>query len=605
MHSRRDLLTGAGAIAVTAALPRLALAADAKGVMLNAVFDGFVQDYMRRSPEMLTSLGMDNGEHAAAKGMLADRSLAARAQDRIDNARRLAKMQAFDRKALTGMDAVNYDTVIFEMEVAEEANRLKSFSGSGTGEPYVISQLTGAYQSAPDFLDSQHSIETTADADAYLSRLEAFAGVLDQESQVVRRDVAAGITPPDFVLERTLVQMNSLRSATAQTSVLVQSLVRRAKAKGLSGDYEAAASKIYREKVQPALNRQADLIASLQPKAVHDAGIWRLPDGEAYYAASLKASTTTTLTPDEIHQMGLDQAADLTARIDVILKAQGMTKGTVGERIHALYTDPRFLYPNTDKDKERLLADLNKQVEAVQALLPQYFGILPKAKVEIRRVPSYIEAGAPGGYYNAPSMDGKRPGAYYINLRDTAENPTWTLPTLTHHEAIPGHHLQISLQQEAPLPLIRQLSGFSAYVEGWALYAEQLSDEMGLYAQDPFGKIGYLQSALFRACRLVVDTGMHHKRWSREKAIDWMASTDGDVVSGVTTEIERYCVWPGQACSYKVGHSMWVKLRTEAKAALGERFDIRQFHDAGLQAGAMPLTVLDRVIKDYVASKKG
>jgi len=603
MFSRRTLLTGAGALAVTAGLPQLAFAAGGKGAELNALFDGFVQDYMRRSPEMLTGLGMDKGDQAAAKGKLADRSLAARAQDRIDNGVRLAKMRAFDRKALSGMDAVNYDTVIFEMEVADEANRLKSFSGSGTGEPYVVSQLTGSYQALPDFLDSQHAIETKADADAYLSRLEAFVRVLDQESEVVRRDVGAGLTPPDFVLERTLVQMNSLRSASAETSVLVQSLARRAKAKGLAGDYAAAATKIYQDKVQPALNRQADLIASLQPKAVHDAGIWRVPDGEAYYAASLKSSTTTTLSPDEIHQMGLDQAADLTARIDVILKAQGMSKGTVGERIHGLYTDPRFLYPNTDKDKERLLGDLNKQVEAVQALLPQYFGILPKAKVEIRRVPSYIEAGAPGGYYNSPSMDGTRPGAYYINLRDTAENPTWTLPTLTHHEAIPGHHLQISLQQEAPLPLIRQLSGFSAYVEGWALYAEQLSDEMGLYANDPFGKIGYLQSALFRACRLVVDTGMHHKRWSREKAIDWMATTDGDVVSGVTTEIERYCVWPGQACSYKVGHTVWARLRSEAKAALGDRFDIRQFHDAGLQAGAMPLTVLERVIKDYVAGK--
>lgn len=605
MINRRTLLTRASAVAVTAALPSMVFAATGKGAELNAIFDGFVKDYMARSPEMLTGLGMDKGDYASAKGKLADRSLAGRAQDRADNARHLAKMRAFDRKSLNGMDAVNYDTVIFEMQVNEEANRLSSYSDSGASEPYAVSQLTGAYQFIPDFLDSQHSIETAADADAYLSRLEAFATVLDQESEVVRRDVGAGLTPPDFVLERTLGQMNGLRSASAETTVLVQSLVRRAKAKGLSDHYGVAASKIYQDRVQPALNRQADLIASLQPKAVHDAGVWRLPEGEAYYAAALKSSTTTSLSPDEIHQMGLDQAADLTAQIDTILKAQGMSQGTVGERIRALYTDPQFLYPNTDKDKERLLEELNRQAEAVQALLPQYFGILPKAKVEIRRVPSYIEAGAPGGYYSAPSMDGTRPGAYYINLRDTAENPTWTLPTLTHHEASPGHHFQIALQQEAPLPLIRQLGGFSAYVEGWALYAEQLADEMGLYANDPFGKIGYLQSALFRACRLVVDTGMHHKRWSREKAIDWMATTDGDVVSGVTTEIERYCVWPGQACSYKVGQTVWLRLRSEAKAALGERFDIRQFHDAGLQAGAMPLTVLERVMRDYVAGKKG
>ena len=605
MHSRRDLLAGAGALAVAANLPSLARAGQDPAAQLNGLFDTFVQEILTRSPEFLTALGMDNGARAAAKSKLDDRSPAALDQDRVDNASRLKRLQAVDRKALKGMDAINYDTVEFSLAVYDQANQLKAYSGSGSGAPYGLSQLTGAYQQVPDFLDSQHSIETKADADAYLSRLEAFAVALDQEVATVRRDVGNGIVPPDFVLERTLGQMNGLRGLSADKASLVQSVVRRTKEKGISGDYAGAATKIYQDKIQPALGRQADLIASLQKGSVHDAGIWRLPDGEAYYAASLKQSTTTTMSADEIHQMGLDQIAELTARADTILKAQGLTKGTVGERIRSMFKDPRFLYPNTDKDKERLLGDLNKQVEAVQAKLPQYFGTLPKAKVEIRRVPTYIEAGAPGGYYNAPSMDGKRPGAYYINLRDTAENPSWTLPTLTYHEAIPGHHLQISLQQEAPLPLIRQFGGFNAYVEGWALYAEQLAFEMGMYDKDPFGEVGYLQSALFRAARLVVDTGMHHKRWSREKAIEFMAAADGNLVSGVTTEIERYCVWPGQACSYKVGHAMWNKLRSQAKTALGDRFDIRQFHDAGLLAGAMPLTVLEHVIGDYVAAKKG
>ncbi len=597
-------MAGAGALAVAANLPSRAWAGQDPAAQLNGLFDTFVQEILTRSPGFLTALGMDNGARAAAKSKLDDRSPSALDQDRLDNASRLKRLQAVDRKALKGMDAINYDTVAFSLAVYDQANQLKAYSGSGSGAPYGLSQLTGAYQQVPDFLDSQHSVETKADADAYLSRLEAFAVALDQEIAVVRRDVGNGIVPPDFVLERTLGQMNGLRALPADKASLVQSVVRRTKEKGISGDYAAAATKIYQDKIQPALGRQADLIASLQKGAVHDAGIWRLPEGEAYYAASLKQSTTTTMSADEIHQMGLDQIAELTARADTILKAQGLTKGTVGERIRSMFKDPRFLYPNTDKDKERLLGDLNKQVEAIQAKLPQYFGTLPKAKVEIRRVPTYIEAGAPSGYYNAPSMDGKRPGAYYINLRDTAENPSWTLPTLTHHEANPGHHLQISLQQEAPLPLIRQFGGFNAYVEGWALYAEQLAFEMGMYDKDPFGEVGYLQSALFRAARLVVDTGMHHKRWSREKAIDYMAAADGNLVSGVTTEIERYCVWPGQACSYKVGHAMWNKLRSQAKTALGDRFDIRQFHDAGLLAGAMPLTVLEQVIGDYVAAKK-
>lgn len=597
-------MAGAGALAVAANLPSRAWAGQDPAAQLNGLFDTFVQEILTRSPGFLTALGMDNGARAAAKSKLDDRSPSALDQDRLDNASRLKRLQAVDRKALKGMDAINYDTVAFSLAVYDQANQLKAYSGSGSGAPYGLSQLTGAYQQVPDFLDSQHSVETKADADAYLSRLEAFAVALDQEIAVVRRDVGNGIVPPDFVLERTLGQMNGLRALPADKASLVQSVVRRTKEKGISGDYAAAATKIYQDKIQPALGRQADLIASLQKGAVHDAGIWRLPEGEAYYAASLKQSTTTTMSADEIHQMGLDQIAELTARADTILKAQGLTKGTVCERIRSMFKDPRFLYPNTDKDKERLLGDLNKQVEAIQAKLPQYFGTLPKAKVEIRRVPTYIEAGAPSGYYNAPSMDGKRPGAYYINLRDTAENPSWTLPTLTHHEANPGHHLQISLQQEAPLPLIRQFGGFNAYVEGWALYAEQLAFEMGMYDKDPFGEVGYLQSALFRAARLVVDTGMHHKRWSREKAIDYMAAADGNLVSGVTTEIERYCVWPGQACSYKVGHAMWNKLRSQAKTALGDRFDIRQFHDAGLLAGAMPLTVLEQVIGDYVAAKK-
>jgi uncharacterized protein (DUF885 family) len=266
-----------------------------------------------------------------------------------------------------------------------------------------------------------------------------------------------------------------------------------------------------------------------------------------------------------------------------------------------MYEDKRFLYPNTDAGKETLIADLNVKVQAVQAKLPQWFGALPKAKVEIKRIPKYTEAGAPGGYYNNGSLDGTRPGQYYINLRDTAEVPSWTLPTLTYHESIPGHHLQLSLQQEADLPMIRRLSFFSAYIEGWALYAEQLADEMGMYDTDPWGRIGYLHDAALRAVRLVVDTGLHAMRWSREQAIRYFVDTIGDQDTAAATEVERYCVWPGQACAYMLGKLEWLKLRDQAKARLGARFDIRRFHDAGLLSGAMPLEVLDAVIADWIA----
>jgi uncharacterized protein (DUF885 family) len=271
--------------------------------------------------------------------------------------------------------------------------------------------------------------------------------------------------------------------------------------------------------------------------------------------------------------------------------------------MRALYNDPKYRYPNTDEGKVKLIADLNVKVKTVQAKLPAYFKTLPKASVEIRRVPAYIEAGAPGGYYQGGALDGSRPGAYFINLRDTAEVPSWTLPTLTYHEAIPGHHLQGALQQEADLPLIRKVMWFSAYGEGWALYAEQLADEMGMYDDDPMGRIGYLHDAAFRAVRLVVDSGLHSQRWSREQAVKYYVDAIGDQEATVVTEVERYCVWPGQACSYMVGKLTWLRLREQAKAKLGPRFDIREFHDAGLVCGATPLTVLDDVMAGYAKAK--
>jgi uncharacterized protein (DUF885 family) len=300
--------------------------------------------------------------------------------------------------------------------------------------------------------------------------------------------------------------------------------------------------------------------------------------------------------------MGLDVVKDHTAKIDAIMQANGLTKGTVGERLRAMYDDPKFRYENTDAGKDKLLADLNVKVQAIRAKLPAWFGTVPKADLQIKRVPKYIEAGAPGGYYQNATLDGSRPGAYYINLRDTAEVPSWTLPTLTYHEGIPGHHLQISIAQETDLPLLRKVNGFNAYQEGWALYAEQLADEMGMYEGDPWGKIGQLHDAMFRGVRLVVDTGMHAKKWSREQAVKYYVDTLGDQEASAVTEIERYCVWPGQACSYMVGKLTILRLRDKARTALGAGFDIRKFHDAVLLSGALPLEVLEKVVDNYIAA---
>nr|MBA2770788.1 DUF885 domain-containing protein [Sphingomonas sp.] len=374
---------------------------------------------------------------------------------------------------------------------------------------------------------------------------------------------------------------------------------------GLTRDYAAGAERIVASQVFPALDRQITLVTELRSRATHGAGVWRLPEGEAYYAGALKAATTTEMTAEEIHQLGLEQVADLEARLDPILRAHGLTKGTAGARLAQLNKDPSQLYPNTDEGRAALLAHLNRQIEAIYPRLPQAFATLPKAKVEVRRVPPLIQAGAPGGYYDSAPLDNSRAGIYYINLRDTFDRPKFGLATLTYHEAVPGHHLQVSLAQESEgIPLIRRLGGYSAYSEGWALYSEQLADEMGMYEGDPLGRAGMLQSFLFRATRLVVDTGIHAKRWSREQATDYFIGTTGIARGRSQGEIDRYTVWPGQATSYKVGHIVWERLRNEAQARLGPRFDLREFHQVLLQ-GSVPLTILEQLVKARGAQRLG
>ncbi|HEV2562563.1 MAG TPA: DUF885 family protein [Rhizomicrobium sp.] len=601
---RTLLLSGAATTALAFVSTPFARAATPASGPLYKMFDAFMDEALTRSPEGTTGLGLDTGKRAYEKSKLDDRSLASIASDKARNADQMKRLKTIDRKSLTGMDAVNYDVVMYGLVTQDDANRAFDYGTGGAGSPYVISQLTGAYQQIPDFLDSQHAIETKEDADAYLSRLEAFATAMDQEAEVSRHDKGLGVSPPDFALDKALTQLTRLRGTDAAKSVLVQSVVRRTAEKKIAGDYGAKATKILTDKAYPSLDRQIALAKDLRAHATHDAGVWKLPKGEEYYADSVINWTTTNMKPEEIHKTGLDLVAQLSARTDALMKAQGLTKGTVGERFRAMFSDPKFRYPNTDAGKENLIADLNKKVEAVQAKLLQFFGTLPKAKLEIRRVPKYTEAGAPSGYYQQGSLDGKRPGAYYINLRDTAEVPSWTLPTLTYHEGIPGHHLQLSLQQEADLPLIRKVSFFSAYIEGWALYAEQLADEMGMYEHDPFGKIGYLHDAMLRSVRLVIDSGVHAMKWTREQSIKYYVDNLGDQDATATTEVERYCVWPGQACGYMLGKLTWLKLREKAKTELGTKYDIHQFHDAGLLSAAMPLTVLESVIGNYIAAKK-
>ena len=572
------------------------------GARLDALFDAFMDERFAENPELVTVLGLDRDKYAWAKSRLTDASVAHAREVKRNNAARLKRLRAFGRGSLSVTDLANYDTVEFQMETRA---RYQPFDYGDVGQPYVVSQLTGAYQSVPTFLDRQHQIARRDDAEAYLVRLRAFALVLDQETERLRHDASLKAVPPDFLIDRTLEQMHTFRSVPPADSILSSSLARRTQQLGIAGNYAGDAARLVESEVYPALDRQAKALGELRARAVHEASVSRLPEGPAFYQLALRQATTTAMTADEVHQLGLDQAQELTASMDVLLRSQGKSSGTVAERAQALASDPEYLYANNDGGQQQILDYCNGLIKALQPHLPQYFRVLPKAPVEIRRVPAYTEAGAPRGYYQIPALDGSRPGAFYINLRDTSEWARWKLPTLVYHESEPGHHFQLAQVLELPsLPLIRKAGGgFSANTEGWALYAEQLCDEMGMYANDPLGRLGMLQSALFRAARCVVDTGIHAKGWSRERAIDYMVQTTGDARSAMTTEVERYCTWPGQATSYKVGQTRWLALRADARRRLGGKFDIRDFHDVGLTAAPMPLSVLERVVDDWLKGR--
>ena len=601
MPSRRDVLMSAGAV-VALGGGASAKAGPGGATRLDGVLQGFFLEDLEVSPELSTSLGLDVGARAGDKSRLHHASVAAQAQDRRRTADQLARLSGLGRAGLSGAAAINYDAVLYDLDGTARADARFAYGGEGAGAPYVISQINGAYQDIPDFLDSQHTIATAADCEAYLERLSAFARLMDEEGERVRRDAGLGVVPPDFALAGALGQMKVLH-APPERSTLVSSLAERARAKGVAGDWSGRATAIYQAQVLPALERQMALLQGLQPRAVHDAGVWRLPDGDAYYAAALQAQTTTTLSPAQVHQLGLDTARELSARADVLFRKIGMTGGTVAQRYGALFQDPRYIYPDTDAGKAKEIADLNLLVQAMEKRLPTYFDTLPRAALEIRRIPAATEAGA-STHYSEGSLDGTRPGIYWLNLRDTREAPYWDMPTTTFHEGVPGHHLQLTLQRQADLPMLRKVGGFDAYIEGWALYAEQLAQEMGFYAADPAGELGYVHDALLRAGRLVVDTGIHNLRWSREQAVETLSGIDGDPASLSGQEIERYACSPGQACSYMVGKLSILRLRAKARAALGPRFDIRQFHDAVLLSGAMPLSVLQGAVDDYIAAHK-
>jgi uncharacterized protein (DUF885 family) len=602
---RRSFLATSATVVLLPLTEAPAFAAVTKGgsgdAKLNALFEQIFQERVRNAPELASSLGLDKGPNAALKSRLdTDPAPVQRSKALARNRQGIAKLNAVSAATLSDAAKLNREVVLYSLNTATVAPARWNIDSAQ--RPYPITQQGGAYFSTPDFLNTAHTINNAADAEAYLSRLNQFATVLDNDTAEQRAQAARGFLAPAWSIDLALGQMRKLRDVPPEQNSMVQSVVKRAAAKGVAGDWQRRASAIVAKSVYPALDRQIAMMQQLKPTTRPGDGAWRLPDGEAIYAEALHEATTTNFTPAEVHQMGLDQVADITSQLDQILNSQGFTQGSVGERLNAVGKTPAQTWPDTDAGRQELLAYLNGVVKDMYGRLPEAFDTLPNQPLEIRRVPVEIQDGASNGYYNRAALDGSRPAIYFINLKDLGDWPKFTLPTLCYHEGVPGHHLQISIQQQSTdIPTIRKLGFFSAYSEGWALYAEQLADELGVYASDPLGKAGFLQSFLFRAARLVVDTGIHSKRWSREQATDYMVKTTGYARARSQREVERYCTMIGQACSYKVGHTAWTRARAEAQKTLGPKFDLKRFHEI-LREGAMPLSILERRIRERTAT---
>lgn len=600
---RRQFLTTSGAVALASAAPRaFAQAAGADDARLSAAFAAIFERQLDMSPGLTTSLGLDKGARAAAKSQLDDNSRSGTAKRLAATQAAIRELEGYRNAKLSDAQKLNLEVILYSLNQQTVPDR---FGLNSVQRPYRIFQQGGSYFQTPDFLNTAHTINSAADCDAYVARLGAFARNLRTDTALQRDEAARGYLAPGWSLDLTIGQLKKLRGQPAASSSIVHSLVKRAAAKNIAGDWQAQATAVVEKSIYPALDEQIAAIEALKGKSAAGDGVWRTPRGDEIYAAALKQATTTDMSAEQIHQMGLTQVADISAQLDTILKGAGRASGSIGERLAALNVDPSQLYADSADGRAALLAQLNRDLEAMKAKLPQAFATIPDTPLEIRAVPVEIQDGASNGYYNRAALDGSRPAIYFINLKDVGDWPKYGLPALTYHEGVPGHHLQISTAQTAgDVPMLRKIAFMSAYSEGWALYAEQLADELGGYAT-PLDRAGYLQSFLFRAARLVVDTGIHAKKWSREKATDYMVQTTGFARPRCQREVERYCTQPGQATSYKVGHGVWSKARAAAQAELGARFDLKQFH-AVLEEGIMPLSLLEqRVAARTKAAKAG
>ena len=604
MLTRREAIA---ALASAAALPLMSACARYRAPTPAAaneadalrLLDGVADNLLRLSPEAATSLGIDTGPRAALRSQLADRSAGGK--------RRVAQQLRADLERVNALDTSGLSHATqtsFEVVRSAYATSLEGFAlpygditvGSWRNTPYVVIQNVGAYLDIPRFLDSEHRIEDATDAEAYLARLQSYATQLEGELERLQQARAMGLVPPAFLIDKALEQMRLSARNTRAGGTIVDSIERRSK--NIPGHWGERAQRIAVQEILPALERQLGELEAQRAVATNDAGIAARPHGEEFYRWALKASTTTNMSPDEVHEMGRREVQRLHAQMDAILKEIDYASGTVGERMKALAKDPRYKFSEGDEGRAEIMAFINNRLDWIRAQMPHSFNKLVKPNMEVKRLPPEEEPGAPGAYGGAGSIDGKIPGRFWINLRTPGLHSKYSLADLTFHEAIPGHIWQGEYTHD--MPLIRQLLSFNAYSEGWALYAEQLADELGAYEDDRVGRLGYLQSIAFRACRLVVDTGIHAKGWTREQGITFFVDVNGSNPEEVASEVDRYCSWPGQACGYKVGHGEINRQRQKATTALGPRFDVKAFNDTVVLGGNVPLDVLGRNVDEYV-----
>jgi uncharacterized protein (DUF885 family) len=565
--------------------------------------------FLVRNPELFTSIGIADGTiFDRHSGKLADVGVEKRDSDYAFARKAIDDVKAFDRAKLDPQDQVTYDILLdfYGSQLAFEQFDWLSSEGI-----YPISPMFGTQVQLASFMQSQHVIKNEKTARNYVSRLQAMGGKLDAITAEMQHQSAAGVVLPPSLVEKSIIGIDDTIAPKPADNALVTTFVERMKSAKV---IDQAAQDSLRDEavaamtnsVYPAYGRMRDALIAERARAADTAdGVGRLPDGAAFYQAMLKQFTTTDYTPEQVHQMGLDEVARITVEMDTLLVGQGLVEGTVGERTSALSKDPRYLFSNDDAGRRQALDRFQEILDEVSARMPEYFRTIPPGRLKVERVPESSEKGSSGAYYQPAAMDGSRPAVFFANLRDMAELPRWYMKSLSYHEGIPGHHFQISTAQGLKdLPLLRQQPIYTAYVEGWALYAERLAAEIGMYKDDPLGDLGRLQEEMLRAARLVVDTGIHAKGWTRQQAIDYMVGVTGKAESDMTSEVERYMALPGQACAYKVGQLKILELREKARAELGGKFSLKDFHTVVLENGAVPLTVLERLVGEWIAKVK-